>query len=256
MNLVVNARDAMPGGGTVVVETANVLLDAEYCAPRDALEPGPYVLLSVKDTGCGMTPDVLTRVFEPFFTTKPLGKGTGLGLSTVYGIVKQNDGFITVDSTPGEGTTFKVFLPATATPVPTVEAVSASARARGGSETVLLCEDEASVRILARRMLELGGYTVLTAENGPHAIEIADAYEGPIHLLITDVIMPGMNGQQLAQELHARRPETSVLYVSGYSLDVIAHHGVVDDNIKLIEKPFSLRRLLDGVQTALEAQRQ
>jgi two-component system, cell cycle sensor histidine kinase and response regulator CckA len=250
VNLAVNARDAMPDGGSLTLETEDVQLDEAHARPMD-LKPGRYVLLRVTDTGVGMTSDVLSHMFEPFFTTKDPGKGTGLGLATVYGIVKQSEGDIAVVSAPGEGTTFSVYFPQASG----LSADTSQVRIvhSGGSETVLVVEDEASVRALIAEVLERRGYRVLTAENGDSALEIAEGRVDPIDLLLTDVVMRGMSGRELANRLLPTRPDTKVLFMSGYTDDAIVHHGVLDPGIEFIQKPFTpdaltvrIRQLLDS----------
>jgi PAS domain S-box-containing protein len=252
MNLVVNARDALPGGGRVVLETANVDLDATYVAAHPEARPGPYVKLAVRDNGCGMSAEVLSRIFEPFFTTKPVGQGTGLGLATVYGILRQAGGHVTVSSQPRGGSTFEVFWPAAAAHAVPHAMTRDESRGLHGGETVLVCEDDPAVRDLAVYFLRLAGYTVLAAENGQRALQAAAAHAGPIHLLVTDVIMPDLNGRQLADALTAVRPELKTLFMSGYTSNVIAHHGVRDMGLELLEKPFTRERLLRCVRTLLD----
>jgi PAS domain S-box-containing protein len=248
MNLAVNARDAMPGGGRLAVETSDAEMDEDYARIHAGAVAGRYVCLAVSDTGQGMTREVQARVFEPFFTTKEPGKGTGLGLSTVYGIVKQSDGFIYVYSEPGQGTTFKIYLPR-------VEAAAdrpvALAPATGGTETVLLVEDEESLRELIGEILEANGYEVLVAEDPAKAIEAAERHQGVIHLLLTDVVMPGMNGRELALRVKERRPAIRVLYMSGYTEDTIAHRGVLETGALLISKPFTQDALTRKLREAL-----
>jgi PAS domain S-box-containing protein len=255
MNLAVNARDAMPEGGKLTIETANVEIDEEYAACHVAVTPGSYVQLAVTDTGCGMDEQTKARLFEPFFTTKEKGKGTGLGLSTVYGIVKQSGGNIWVYSEPGRGTTFKIYLPRElgATPTTVTQAPGVATRVTG-TETVLVVEDEEALRKVARRSLTSAGFTVLTAANGVEAIEVAARHAGEIQLLLTDVVMPKMSGRALAQELVKTRPAIRVLYMSGYTDNAIVHHGVLDTGTQFIGKPFTgtdlarkVREVLDGV---------
>jgi PAS domain S-box-containing protein len=256
MNLAVNARDAMPSGGKLTIETANATLDEEYARMHAPVRPGDYVMFSISDTGAGMDADTQSHIFEPFFTTKG-PKGTGLGLSTVYGIVKQSGGYIWVYSEVGRGTTFKIYLPR----VPSVEeplvqpAVSRSQfqRVEPGTETILLVEDEANLRYLARQYLEKQGYKVIEAADGAVAMQIAVAHEGVIHLLLTDVIMPGMNGRELAQRISEIRPNVKVLYMSGYTENVIGQDGTLDAGVRLLQKPFNLRDLKSKVREVIDA---
>src|SRR5579863_8720380 len=256
MNLAVNARDAMPSGGKLTIETSNIALDAEYARFHAPLQPGNYVMLAISDTGAGMDSETQSRIFEPFFTTKG-PKGTGLGLSTVYGIVKQSGGYIWVYSELGKGTTFKIYFPRLSevveAPAQSVAAVSSeSVRAEPGTETILLVEDEANLRYLARQFLEKQGYRVIEAADGAVGMQIAVAHEGVIHLLLTDVIMPGMNGRELAQRISEIRPHTKVLYMSGYTENVIGRNGTLDAGIHLLQKPFTLRELKNTVREVLD----
>ncbi len=251
MNLVVNACDAMPDGGRLTLKTANVTLDDRYAATHPEANAGPHVVLTVSDTGSGMDADTMQRIFEPFFTTKPIGQGTGLGLATVYGIVRQSNGHIGVHSEPGHGATFRAYLPA-AKGVPEHEPAAAKTPPPTGSETILLCEDDERVRDLTEQILQSAGYTVIVARSGDHALKLASAHEGPIHMLITDVIMPNMHGKALARELTSRWPELGVLLVSGYASNVIAHHGVLEEGIEFLQKPFTRRALLERVRSILD----
>jgi PAS domain S-box-containing protein len=254
MNLAVNARDAMPSGGKLTIETSNVSLDEEYARFHAPLRAGEYVMLSINDTGLGMDSETQSHIFEPFFTTKG-PKGTGLGLSTVYGIVKQSGGYIWVYSEPGKGSTFKIYLPRVAERVEPAQVVvpEEPAFTAPGTETILLAEDEANLRYLARQFLEKQGYRVIEAADGAIAMQIAVAHEGVIHLLLTDVIMPGMNGRELAQRVSEIRPNTKVLYMSGYTENVIGHNGTLDADVRLLQKPFTLRDLKSKVREVLDS---
>jgi PAS domain S-box-containing protein len=253
LNLALNSRDAMPQGGRVTIETANVELDEAYCRTHAEVSPGSYVMLAVSDTGVGMDAGVLTRCFEPFFTTKPVGKGTGLGLATVYGIVKQSGGSIWVYSEPGLGTAFKVYLPRVADDPLGAEPVAPPAAPGRGTETILLAEDDEAVRTFARRALAGAGYTVLEAPDGEEALRMSARYEGTIHLLITDVVMPGIPGRVLAERLASERPELNVLYVSGYTENAIVHNGVLDPGTAFLHKPLTVESLLQKVREVLDA---
>jgi PAS domain S-box-containing protein len=252
MNLVVNSRDAMPNGGKVVVETANLDLDESYCHSHPSAKPGPHVMLAVSDTGTGMDAKTQARIFEPFFTTKEEGKGTGLGLATVYGVVKQSEGHIWVYSELGKGTTFKIYFPRIDGPAHTAEIDRHGVKTLHGSETILVAEDSEPLRELTCALLVSNGYTVLAAENAAQAIEIAERGDRPIHILLTDVIMPGMNGRELAKRLSAGRPDMKVLFMSGYTSDAIVNHGVLEPGIFLIEKPFSQDALMRKVREVLD----
>jgi signal transduction histidine kinase/DNA-binding response OmpR family regulator len=251
-NLAVNARDAIQGVGTVTIETANVILDEAFCGLHDGFIPGSYVMLAVSDTGTGMNEEILSRIFEPFFTTKALGKGTGLGLATVYGIVKQNNGFIDVVSKPDHGSTFRIYLPRVEEERLINKETIESQKNLSGTETVLLVEDEESILGLARAILEGKGYTVLSTGRPEDAIEIARSHSGPIDLLVTDVVMPGMNGKDLEQKLKAIRPQLKSIFMSGYTADVIAYHGVLDEGIHYLQKPFSVKVLAERVREVLD----
>ena len=254
MNLAVNARDAMPSGGKLTIETSNVTLDEDYARFHAPLRPGDYVMVAISDTGAGMDGETQSHIFEPFFTTKGT-KGTGLGLSTVYGIVKQSGGYIWVYSEVGRGTTFKIYLPRVASTGETAVQVATPVEFRKvepGTETILLVEDEANLRYLARQYLEKQGYKVIEAADGAVAMQIAVAHEATIHLLLTDVIMPGMNGRELAQRISEIRPNVKVLYMSGYTENVIGHNGMLDAGVRLLQKPFNLRDLKGKVREVLD----
>ena len=252
-NLAVNARDAMPNGGQLIIETANVILDTEDVADHLELQPGEYVMLSVSDTGVGMSDEVKDHLFEPFFTTKEPGKGTGLGLATVYGVIKQSGGDIRVHSQENEGTTFRIYLPRVG------EVIPAPARPRGmtdvpsGNETILLVEDDESVRDLTWRVLEGQGYTVLQANNGQEAIQVAASHDEHIHLMVTDLVMPGISGKVLAEQLAQTRPELKVLFMSGYTDELIAEYGMLEPGVALLQKPFRPVELAHKVRQVLDA---
>ena len=252
MNLAVNAKDAMSKGGKLIIETANVELDKAYAQTHVAVTPGPYVMIAVSDTGTGMAPEVRDRVFEPFFTTKGKGKGTGLGLSTVYGIVKQSGGNIWVYSEPGQGTTLKIYLPRVDEPAEELKAQEAGEEFPRGSETILIVEDDKEVRSLAVRILKRQGYTVLDGSYGDQAFNVCRQHRGPIHLLLTDVVMPGMDGRALSESLSQLHPEMKVLYMSGYTDDAIIHHGVMDKGMNFIQKPFTIDKLIRKVREILD----
>jgi two-component system, cell cycle sensor histidine kinase and response regulator CckA len=253
MNLAVNARDAMPDGGKLILETAFVELDETYARQHLGAKAGDFVLIAVSDTGTGMDSQTMARIFEPFFTTKPEGRGTGLGLSTVYGIVKQNNGYVMAYSEEGHGTTFRIYFPSVrGTPELRVQKSDPGEFAKG-SETILLVEDEASLRELAREILEANGYKVIEAERGESAIRLVEQSYTPIHLLLTDVVMPGMGGKQLATRLLELRPGLRVLYMSGYTDDVINNRGVLREDTLLLPKPFTRAALLRRVREALDS---
>jgi len=252
MNLVVNARDAMPTGGKLIIETANAELSEQYAELHQPVVPGGYVMLAVSDTGSGMTPEIRGRIFEPFFTTKEKGKGTGLGLSTVYGIVKQSGGYVWVYSEVGRGTSFKIYLPRVDAPAEELQ-LPRTPDSVVGTETILLAEDDPMLRPLAKGLLEKLGYTVIYAENAATALEAAANHAGPIQLLVADVVMPGASGRELARQLEKTRPQTKVLYVSGYTDDAIVHHGMLEPGLNFLQKPFTpaalarkVREVLDG----------
>ncbi|NWF91863.1 MAG: PAS domain S-box protein [Syntrophaceae bacterium] len=251
INLVLNARDAMPEGGKLTIETCNVELDEEYTEKHFGVERGAYVLVSISDMGVGMTPEMKEKVFEPFFTTKEVGKGTGLGLSTVYGIVKQSGGNIWVYSEPGQGTTFKIYLPRVEDPLEDLKEKTIKEVPRG-SETVLVVEDEDVVRKLAVRLLKTQGYKVLEASDGGKAFMLCEEYKGPIHLVLSDVVMPGVSGRQLVERLKEIHPEAKALYMSGYTENVILHHGVLEKGIDFVQKPFTIETLARKVREVLD----
>jgi two-component system cell cycle sensor histidine kinase/response regulator CckA len=251
MNLVVNARDAMPRGGRLTIETGNVDLDESYARTHVNVTPGPYVMLAVSDTGCGMDAETITHIFEPFFTTKEQGKGTGLGLSTVYGIVKQTGGHVGVYSEPGQGTTIKVYLPRLDRVIePPAEKEEVTRLS--GTETILVVEDEAGVRSLIQSVLDRHGYTVLIAGSPAEAAKLSEQRQGQIHLLLTDVVMPGFSGKELADHLAFARPDMKVLFISGYTADAIAHHGILDADTAFLQKPFTPNALLRKVRETID----
>jgi two-component system, cell cycle sensor histidine kinase and response regulator CckA len=259
LNLAVNARDAMPQGGHLTIQACNVELDESEKKRHHPVVPGPYVMLTVEDTGCGMGPETQARIFDPFFTTKELGKGTGLGLATVYGIVKQTGGYIWVYSEVNEGTVFKVYLPRTDQAVRPAEREKPEARALQGSETILLAEDSESLLEMAREYLESIGYTVLGAVSGEKALQWAREYAGPIHLLLTDVVMPEMSGPELAKRLASLRPDTKTMLTSGYTDEAISRQGIFDSSVAFIQKPYrpkalarKIREVLDGTPAEIQ----
>jgi len=256
-NLCVNARDAIDGFGKITIETDNVTLDEANCADHAGFIPGNFVLLTVRDDGCGMSPDTLSNIFEPFFTTKDMEKGTGLGLATVYGIVKQNNGFIDVVSEPGRGTTFKIYFPqyvvAPARVSLPIVSETGAAGEKHGPATILLVEDEPAILKMSLMMLQRLGYTVLTATTPGEAIRLVEAYPQTINLLLTDVIMPEMNGRDLAKTLMTMAPNMKRIFMSGYSANIIAEGGILDKSMHFIQKPFSMRDLASKVREALEA---
>lgn len=252
MNLILNARDAMPERGILTIATRHVDLEAAFARSHPGSEAGPHVLLSVQDTGIGMDAEIQARIFEPFFTTKGPAKGTGLGLSTVFGIVKQSGGYIAVESTRGRGTTFRIYLPQFShLGEDASSAMPLAAAPSGGTEIILLVEDEAMVRTLARESLNGHGYRVLEAANGRQAMQIVKAYQGPLHLLLSDVIMPGMNGPELAQQIKAFRPDMKTLYMSAYADEVLGPRGVISAGVTFLQKPFTPAILARKVREVL-----
>jgi CheY-like chemotaxis protein len=253
MNLVINARDAMSSGGKLTVETANIDLDENYCQNQADVKPGHYVMISVSDTGCGIPPHIKDRIFEPFFTTKAVGQGTGLGLSTVYGIVKQCGGHIEVNSSPGWGTTFKVYLPRIDEPIESHATLSVSPELLKGSETVFVIEDNTSVRRFIRDALQRYGYEILEASTGENAIGmIGDHSDKMIHLLLTDVVIPGMNGRECAECMMSFHPEMKVLYMSGHAEGATVHQGVLEPGVAFLQKPFTPMLLAQKVRHVLD----
>jgi CheY-like chemotaxis protein len=256
LNLVVNARDAMPAGGSLTIETANVELDESYAAAHAPVSAGPHVMLAVTDTGVGMDAETRSHLFEPFFTTKEAGKGTGLGLSTVYGIVKQSGGSIWAYSEPGRGATFKVYLPRVSEPQASPDASPSSAsRPSSGHETVLLAEDDTVVRQVVSDTLTQRGYSVLPAPDGRAALEMARAHPGVIHLLLTDLVMPGMTGRELGEALLAERPGVRMLCMSGYTDDAVVRQAVLEAGMPYLQKPFTPDALALKVREVLDAPR-
>jgi PAS domain S-box-containing protein len=250
-NLVINARDAIKNGGKVIIETDNVVLDEAYCVAHKGFIPGEFTLLAVSDDGCGIDRNTLQYIFEPFFTTKDVGKGTGLGLATVYGITKQNHGFINAYSEPGRGSTFRIYLPryggnnAGDTPEAPVRPIM------GGTETILVVEDEPEILEVVTAMLQDLGYTVLSVQTPSEAIRLTCEHPGDIHLLVTDVVMPEMNGRDLSDRLLSLCPALKCLFMSGYTANVIAHHGVLDEGVQFIQKPFSMKDLAGAIRQVL-----
>ena len=252
MNLAVNARDAMPKGGSLTLETANIDLDEAYALEHAGVVPGRYVMLAVSDTGVGMDSETQAHIFEPFFTTKVMGRGTGLGLSMAYGIVKQSGGFLEVYSEPGHGTTFKIYLPRVEEAAEALSGKSLPAPTLRGSETILLVEDDRQVRELARSVLSSCGYTVLVADSAPEVASRCEQHASTIHLLLTDVVMPGSGGREIAKQVMARRPGIKVLYMSGYTTNAIVHHGVLDAGTSFLQKPFTPASLAAKVREVLD----
>jgi CheY-like chemotaxis protein len=255
LNLAVNARDAMSHGGKLTIETANVELDEAYAREHLTAKPGPHVMLAVSDTGCGMDAETQSHIFDPFFTTKELGRGTGIGLATVYGIVKQSGAWIWVYSEVGKGSTFKIYLPRVDEQEKADRPPKALVGIDRGSETVLVVEDNESLRQLTCEFLVSTGYTVLFAQDGSEAVRLAEQHTGLIHLLLTDVVMPGMSGHELAQRLAILRPDIRSLYVSGYTGDAILKQGVLEEGVSFLAKPFTRDALAQKVREVLEARR-
>ena len=252
-NLCVNARDAIGGVGKITIETDNVTFDQNYCFNNVGFTPGDFVMLAVSDDGCGMDKETQEKLFEPFFTTKSMGEGTGLGLATIYGIVKQNDGFINVYSEPGEGTTFKIYLPRQIEMLEEIQTEETFEIPKGRGETILIVEDEQSILMMSKTILERLDYTVIEADDPNRAIALAREYSGEINLVLTDVVMPEMNGREMAKSLQSLYPNIKILFMSGYTANVIAHRGVLDKGINFLQKPFSnselaikVRQILDG----------
>ena len=251
-NLCVNARDSIKGVGKITIETNNISFDENYCHEHDGFKPGEFVMIAVSDNGCGMDTEILDNLFEPFFTTKDVSKGTGLGLATVYGIIKQNKGFINVYSEPDKGTSFKIYLPVHAGKILKAQKQRAKKETKGGFETILLVEDEESILKMTTMMLERLGYSVLAASSPAKAIDSGEAHSGKINLLMTDVVMPEMNGRELSTKLLSRFPNLKCLFMSGYTANVIAHHGVLDEEVQFIQKPFSQQDLAIKVREVLD----
>jgi two-component system, cell cycle sensor histidine kinase and response regulator CckA len=255
VNLCVNARDAITGAGEIAIETGTAVFSEADCARHAEYLPGDYVRMAVTDNGCGMDAETLSQLFEPFFTTKSVGKGTGLGLATLYGIVRQNRGFVHVYSEPGKGTTFTVYLPRHAEEAAERLPAPSETEPSSGHETILLVEDDPALLAMTRAMLERQGHSVLTAASPGEAIRLARRHTGLIDLLMTDVIMPEMNGRDLARHLITRQPGLKRLFMSGYTADVIAHHGVLNPGVHFIQKPFTMRELAAKLNEALERNR-
>jgi two-component system cell cycle sensor histidine kinase/response regulator CckA len=253
VNLVVNARDAMPSGGKLILETSNMTLTQDYVYQHSGMTPGEYVMLAVSDTGIGMTQEVKAHLFEPFFTTKGMSSGTGMGLPLAYGIIRQSNGYVLVYSELGHGTTFKIYLPRTEEQVEPLPQQGEKKSLAGGNETILLVEDEPLVRGLAARVLRKQGYHLLEASNGSEALRIAEKRVGEeIHLILTDVVMPGMIGRELAERLHSLFPKMKVLYMSGYTNNAIVHHGILEEGMNYLQKPFTLEALAGKVREVLD----
>ena len=251
LNLAANARDAMPKGGRLTIRASNVELDESDRKKHAPVVPGPYIMLTIEDTGCGMDLKTQARIFDPFFTTKELGKGTGLGLATVYGIVKQTGGYIWVYSEVGHGTVFRVYLPRVGTAPPKAEREPLPLEELHGSETILVAEDSESLREMAEEYLESIGYTVLSAVSGEKALQRAKDFQGPIHLLLTDVVMPEMSGPELANHMSSLRPGVKIIFTSGYTDDAMARQGILDQNVAFIQKPYRPKALAKKIRQVL-----
>jgi CheY-like chemotaxis protein len=257
MNLVVNARDAMVGGGKLILSASSVEVDEAHQKLHADARPGQFACLSVSDTGCGIPPEHLLRIFEPFFTTKAVGKGTGLGLATVYGIVKQHEGWIEVTSKVGEGTTFKVFLPRSSKPAGTTTETTFHSVKRWGDEKILLVEDEAALRGLASKVLQKEGYEIVEASSGVEALEIWEQHEGGFDLLLTDMVMPGgVTGRELAEKLLADKPELKVVFTSGYSTDMVGKNFMLEEEVNFLPKPYPPKSLIQIVRVCLDGEKQ
>jgi two-component system, cell cycle sensor histidine kinase and response regulator CckA len=252
INLCINARDAISGVGKIIIETKNITLEEDYCSDHPGFFPGDFALLAISDDGCGRDKSTLSHIFEPFFTTKDVGRGTGLGLATVYGIIKQNKGFINIYSEPDKGTTFHIYLPRHAMEAVEIKTEKCEKTLMQPVETVMVVEDEPAIMKMSKMMLQILGYQVLSASTPAEAIQLAQEYPGPIHLLITDVVMPGMNGCDLANQLQSLDPGIKVLFMSGYTANVIAHHGLLDKNVHFIQKPFSKNEIAAKIRQVLE----
>ncbi|MCK5200582.1 MAG: response regulator, partial [Spirochaetales bacterium] len=251
-NLCVNARDAIVNVGRITIETGNIAIDEAYCAGQPGFVPGEYILLTVSDDGCGMNKETLDKLFEPFFTTKEVSKGTGLGLAMVYGIIKQNNGFISVHSEQGIGTTFRIYLPQYTGKTAQVQNEGTVKPVRRGHETILLVDDESAIRKTTAIMLERQGYTVLAADTPGEAIRLAREFTGQIHLLLTDVVMPKMKGRELAKNILIHHPKINCLFMSGYTADVITNNEVLDEDVYFIQKPFTIQDLADKVRQVMD----